>query len=212
MQSMATKADLEHTMIDATIVRAHACSAGLGKDTGEQEALGRSKGGFTSKIHALVDSLGNPLKFILTAGQRNDITQAQNLTQDLKNTILIADKGYDSNALIDSLAANNCKAVIPPKKNRKEQREYDEHIYKERHLIECFFGKMKHFRKVFSRLPHVCISPTIQEKNNINYKKQIAVMYPAYNIIALMDFAYLVQRFNKTLAYHIIPKASNLVH
>ena len=151
MQSMATKADLEHTMIDATIVRAHACSAGLGKDTGEQEALGRSKGGFTSKIHALVDSLGNPLKFILAAGQRNDITQAQHLTQDLKNTILIADKGYDSNALIDSLAANNCKAVIPPKKNRKEQREYDKHIYKERHLIECFFGKMKHFRKVFSR-------------------------------------------------------------
>jgi len=148
---MATEADFEHTMIDATIVRAHACSVGYGKDTGEQEALGRSKGGFTSKIHAFVDALGNPLKFILTAGQRNDITQALSLTQELKDTILIADKGYDSNALIASLAANNCKAVIQPKKNRKEQREYDEYIYKERHLIECFFGKMKHFRRVFSR-------------------------------------------------------------
>jgi transposase len=151
MQSMATGADLEHTMIDATIVRVHACSAGYGKDTGQQEALGRSKGGFTSKIHALVDGLGNPLKFILTAGQRNDVTQSESLTKDLRDTILIADKGYDSNALIDSLAVNNCSNVIPPKKNRKVQRVYDKHIYKERHLIECFFGKMKHFRRVFSR-------------------------------------------------------------
>lgn len=77
-------------MIDATIIRAHACAAGLGKNTQEQEALGRSKGGFTSKIHALVDALGNPIKFILTEGQRNDITQATKLTNELKETVLIA--------------------------------------------------------------------------------------------------------------------------
>ncbi len=143
--------DMEATMIDATIVRAHACSAGYKKDSQDQEALGRSKGGFTTKIHALVDALGNPLKFILTPGQRHDITQSDYLIKDLKNTILLADKGYDSNSLVEKLEEQKCIAVIPAKKNRKLKRGYDEHLYKERHLIECFFGKIKHFRRVFSR-------------------------------------------------------------
>jgi transposase len=143
--------DMEATMIDATIVRAHACAAGYKKDSQAQEALGRSKGGFTTKIHALVDALGNPLKFILTSGQRHDITQSDSLVKGIKNTMLLADKAYDSNAFIAQLEEQNCIAVIPPKKNRKHQRDYDEHVYKERHLIECFFSKIKHFRRVFSR-------------------------------------------------------------
>lgn len=61
--------DMEWTMIDSTIVRAHACAAGYKKDSQLDEALGRSRGGFSTKIHALVDALGNPLKFVLTAGQ-----------------------------------------------------------------------------------------------------------------------------------------------
>ena len=65
--------------------------------------------------------------------------------------MVIADKGYDSNALIQTLADQKCIAVIPPKKNRKIQREYDKRIYKERHLIERFFGKIKHYRLIFSR-------------------------------------------------------------
>ena len=64
--------DLESVMVDTTIIRAHACSAGYSKDSQNEQALGRSKGGFTTKIHTLVDALGNPLKFILTSGQRND--------------------------------------------------------------------------------------------------------------------------------------------
>ena len=143
--------DMEATMIDATMVRAHACSAGYKKDSQDQEALGRSKGGFTTKIHALVDALGNPLRFILTPGQRHDITQANSLVQDIQNTMLLADKGYDSNALVQKLEEQKTIAVIPSKKNRKQQRDYDKHVYKERHLIECFFGKVKHFRRVFSR-------------------------------------------------------------
>lgn len=121
------------------------------KDSQDQEALGRSKGGFTTKIHALVDALGNPLRFILTPGQRHDITQANSLVQDVENTMLLADKGYDSNALVQKLEEQKTIAVIPSKKNRKQQRDYDKHVYKERHLIECFFGKIKHFRRVFSR-------------------------------------------------------------
>ena len=79
--------DMEAVMIDATIVRAHACSAGYKKNSQAQECLGRSKGGFTTKIHAVVDALGNPLKFILTAGQRNDITQGEPLIKDFKNRL-----------------------------------------------------------------------------------------------------------------------------
>lgn len=150
-ESMHIEADKEAAMIDATVIRAHACSAGYRKDSGDQEALGRSKGGFTTKIHALVDALGNPLKFILTPGQRQDITQAESLLQNIENTAVIADKAYDSNALIEVIEKQKSIAVIPSRKNRKVQREYDVHLYKERHLIECFFSKIKHFRRVFSR-------------------------------------------------------------
>lgn len=143
--------DMESIMADSTIVRAHSCSSGYIKDGAEQEALGRSKGGFSTKIHALVDALGNPLKFVLTAGQRNDITQGKSLIEGTKNTVIIADKGYDANALLETITDQDSIAVIPPKKNRKVQRDYDEHVYKERHLIECFFSKIKHFRRIFSR-------------------------------------------------------------
>ena len=151
MQHVQENPDLELTMLDTTIIRAHACSSGYGKDSQSRQALGRSKGGFTTKIHALVDALGNPLKFILTEGQRHDITGAHKLVEGLHSSVLIADKGYDSNALIQTLEEQKCTAIIPPKKNRKIQRQYDKHLYKERHLIECFFGKIKHYRRIFSR-------------------------------------------------------------
>jgi len=145
----AEEPDLEYVMIDATIVRAHACSAGYKKKN--PEGLGRSKGGFTSKIHATVDALGNPLKFIVTAGQRNDITQANFLLEGITNAHVIADKGYDSTEFRLKITEQNCIFVIPSRSNRKKQYEYDEHLYKERHAIECLFSKIKHFRRVFSR-------------------------------------------------------------
>lgn len=147
----ASNYDGESVMIDATIVRAHPCAAGYKKGQQDQEALGRSKGGFTTKIHAVVDALGQGLRFRLTPGQRHDITQACDLLKGFKNAQVIADKGYDSQALIDQLENQNCLPVIPPRSNRKTPREYDKHLYKERHLIECFFNKIKHFRRVFSR-------------------------------------------------------------
>ncbi len=147
----ASNYDGESVMIDATIVRAHPCAAGYKKGQQDQEALGRSKGGFTTKIHAVVDALGQALRFTLTPGQRHDITQASSLLKGFENAHVIADKGYDSQALIDQLENQNCRPVIPPRSNRKTPREYDKHVYKERHLIECFFNKIKHFRRVFSR-------------------------------------------------------------
>jgi transposase len=141
--------DLENVMIDATIVRAHACSAGYGNQ--ETEGLGRTKGGFTSKIHAKVDALGNPLKFIITPGQRHDITQAEDLIKGTTNSNVLGDKGYDSKKLRLALANAQCEPVIPSKSNSKNPVEYDKHLYKERHAIECFFSKIKQFRRIFSR-------------------------------------------------------------
>jgi len=117
----------------------------------ENQALGRSRGGFSTKIHACVDALGNPLRFLLTGGQRHDITQAEGLLADFDFERVIADRSYDAEEFLILIAEKEAEAVIPPRKNRKEQREYDLHLYKERHLIECFFNKIKHYRRLFSR-------------------------------------------------------------
>lgn len=151
LMSSVSDIDEQAVMLDATIVRAHACAAGYTKDGNDAQALGRSKGGFTTKIHALVDGLGNPIKFILTGGHRNDITQAAELLKEQRNTTVLADKGYDSQELIDKLEKQGCTAVIPSRKNSKNPRNIDKELYKERFLVETFFSKLKHFRRVFAR-------------------------------------------------------------
>ena len=98
-----------------------------------------------------VDSLGNPLRFTLTLGQQHDITQAEALLAGYRSEYVIADKGYDAQDCIDHLAEAGMVAVIPARANRKEPRDYDRHLYRERHVVECFIGKIKHYRRVFSR-------------------------------------------------------------
>jgi transposase len=95
--------------------------------------------------------LGNAIRFILTGGERNDITEAESLIENLSAHYVLADKGYDSEALILKLEELGSETVIPSRANRKRQRVIDKHLYKERHLIECYIGKLKHFRRVFSR-------------------------------------------------------------
>ncbi len=95
--------------------------------------------------------MGNPLRFILTGGEKHDSPQAEKLIEGFPADALIADKGYDSIDLIKKVESNGMQVVIPPRSNRKEQREYDKHLYKERHLVECFIGKIKHYRRIFSR-------------------------------------------------------------
>jgi transposase len=116
-----------------------------------EQALGRSRGGFSTKIHVTVDGLGYPLRLHLTAGQRHDIIKAHDLITDLDFDFVIADRSYGSQDFVSEIIASGAQPVIPPKKNAKEPREYDDWRYRERHLIECFIGKIKHFRRVFSR-------------------------------------------------------------
>ena len=120
------------------------------KKSGEQ-ALGRSRGGFSCKIHVTVDGLGNPLRYVLTPGQRHDITQAYELLDGFEFDRLIADRGYSAEHFIEYLLDRGIEAVIPPHQCANILREYDQWLYRERHLIECFINKIKHFRRIFSR-------------------------------------------------------------
>lgn len=106
----------------------------------------------STKIHATVDALGNPLGFYLTGGQACDLDGADVLLPQLDASTLLADKGYDADerVLIPWHQAGKT-AVIPPKANRKVQREYDKELYKARHLIENFFEKIKQYRAIATR-------------------------------------------------------------
>jgi transposase len=116
------------------------------------QGLGRSRGGFSTKIHVLVDALGNPLKFILTSGAAGENPQAIPLLAGRQTQEVLADRGYDADKTIAYIEQQlEAIATIPPKKNRVAPRECDYTAYKERHLVECFIGKLKHFRRVFSR-------------------------------------------------------------
>lgn len=145
--------DMENLILGSAIIRAHPCAAGALKESGGQakQVLGRSRGGFSAKVYVNVDALGNPLRFILTGGQRHDCTQAEALIDGYEYERLLADKSYDTDDILQLVAEQEAKAVIPPRANRLEQRDYDEHWYKERHLVECFINKIKHYRRIFSR-------------------------------------------------------------
>lgn len=91
------------------------------------------------------------MRFILTPGQASDIGQAEALVTSVSLNTVMADKGYDAQALVDYLKERHINAVIPSRSNALNPRPYDTVAYRERHLIECYFNKMKHYRRVFSR-------------------------------------------------------------
>lgn len=145
--------DMEWLLIDSTVVRAHPCAAGAPKAKGGQaeQGLGRSVGGFSTKIHVTVDALGNPLRLLLTGGQTGDATQAIPLLEGFDFQAVLADRGYDADKILAFIAQTEAEAIIPAKKNRLVQRDTDWHTYKTRHLVECFINKIKHYRRIFSR-------------------------------------------------------------
>ena len=112
----------------------------------------------STKIHATVDSLGNPIRLILTAGQASEYGQANALIEGFEACYVLADKGYDSDCFLQKIEAIGAKAVIPPKTNRLVQREYDQVIYKDRNLVERLFQKLKVFRRVATRYERLKIN------------------------------------------------------
>ncbi len=105
----------------------------------------------TSKVHIAVDGLGNPLRFILTGGQVGDVTQAEELIADVAGANLIADTAYDADHLRARLNDAGIVAVIPSNPSRVQAIPYDAELYKERHLVECYINKIKHFRRIATR-------------------------------------------------------------
>ena len=119
----------------------------------ENNAVGMSRGGRNTKIHTLVDGLGNPLAFMLSSGGDHDSTHAVPLLQeiDIRGCNILGDKAYGAKVIREYITSQGATYTIPPRENCDTPWPVDWHTYKERHLIECFFQKLKWFRRIFTR-------------------------------------------------------------
>ena len=138
-------------MIDATIIRAHHCAAG-GKG-GPAQALGRSRGGFSTKINARTSAEGLPIGVVITPGQAHDVTAFPALMQeiDCDPEQMLGDKGYDSEAVRNDIEERGGEAAIPSTATRKIQHAVDKALYALRNRIERFFNRAKNSRRVATR-------------------------------------------------------------
>ncbi len=122
--------------------------------------MGRSRGGLTTKIHAVVDANGNPFTLKLTEGQAHDGRSAEDMLDSVgAGQTLLADRAYDSDALRETLAERGAKANIKPMRHRVNIPKFNKRLYKKRNLVERFFNKLKHFRAIATRF----------EKHDANY-------------------------------------------
>ncbi len=150
-EAMSDDPDFEYLIVDSTIVRAHQHAAGAKKRGSEGQAIGRSRGGLSTKIHMVVRGLGCPVRFMLTAGQKGDAPQAAALLEGLPAEVVMADTAYDADHLRQAIAAKGALAVIPNNPSRALKYRLDKHLYAQRHLVECCFSKLKQFRRVATR-------------------------------------------------------------
>jgi transposase len=115
--------------------------------------IGVSRGGKNTKIHALVDGLGNPIRLIFTSGEVSDSKQGVPLLEgfDINGTYVMGDKAFGSTEILLYIREHGGIVTIPPKTNTVNPWDCDYNYYKERHLVEVFFNKLKHFRRVATR-------------------------------------------------------------
>ena len=119
----------------------------------EDKAVGISRGGRNTKIHTLVDGLGNPLAFMLSSGNDHDSVHAVPLLNQVKieGGNILGDRAYGAKAIREYIISQNATYTIPPKSDVNDPWPVDGYTYRERHLVECFFQKLKWFRRVFTR-------------------------------------------------------------
>lgn len=119
----------------------------------ENKAVGVSRGGLTTKIHAIVDGLGNPVEFLLSPGNDHDSIHAVELLEkvNLGGSNVLGDKAYGAKEIREYITKHNASYTIPPRSKVKEPWDIDLWLYKERHLVECFFQKIKWFRRISTR-------------------------------------------------------------
>jgi transposase len=122
--------------------------------------MGRSRGGLTTKIHALVDANGNPIALKITEGQAHDGKSAGDMLDTIgEGQVLLADRAYDSDALRHSIAERRAWANVKPMPRRVNVPPFSPFLYRFRNLVERFFNKLKHFRAIATRF----------EKHDANY-------------------------------------------
>lgn len=124
----------------------------LAEKRGADHAIGRSRGGLSTKINAPIDQDGLPLRIVLSPGQASDKAAVSVLLEGLPAAqALIADRGSDAQAIVDLVRRRRGEAHIPTQSDRKIQRTVDRELYRKRNLIERYFCKLKHFRRVATR-------------------------------------------------------------
>jgi len=128
------------------------------KGAAADEAIGRSRGGLSTKINAAVDAAGNLLRIIVRPGQSHESKEAAALIEGLEINKVLADRGYDGDAFRNVIAAAGGEAVIPSIPARKTPIDYDKVVYKERNVVERFFCKIKHYRRIATRYDKTVIS------------------------------------------------------
>lgn len=158
--------DFELWCVDGTVIRAHRVAAGAPKENetaeenAEKHALGRSRGGFSTKLHFLTDGQGHPLGVIATPGQRNEAPEFENVMQaclintfrkDKRPTALAGDKGYSSRAIREYIHKLGVEDVIPTRSNETASENFDKEKYRSRNIVERAIGWIKEFRRVATR-------------------------------------------------------------
>jgi transposase len=150
MDALAADHDAAVQMIDTSIVRVHQHGASVA-DNNHQD-MGRSRGGLTSKIHAVVDTHGLPVHLALTPGEAHDNRLCSALLSALlPQTMVLADRGYDADWIRELVRQQGAWANIPPKRNRKDPICFSPYLYRARNLVERFFNKIKQCRRVATR-------------------------------------------------------------
>jgi transposase len=150
MDALAAAHDAAVQMIDTTIVRVHQHAACVARN--KAQSMGRSRGGMTSKIHVVVDTNGLPVRLGLTAGEAHDNRLAFKLLSGLRSgSMLLADRAYDADWIRAFAAEKGVWANIPPRCNRNEPICFSPYLYRARNLVERFFNKIKHCRRVATR-------------------------------------------------------------
>jgi transposase len=140
MDALGSAHDATVQMIDTTIVRVHQHAACIARN--KRQSMARSRGGLTSKIHAVVDSSGLPVRLALTTGKAHDNRLAAKLLSRLKSgSMLLADRGYDADWIRTLVRQHGGWANIPPRSNRKEELTFSPYLYRARNLVERFFNR-----------------------------------------------------------------------
>lgn len=149
--------------VDGTIIRAHQHAAGAAKSTAETEALGRSQGGFSTKVHLRAEGQGKPMSLVLTPGQRHETTVFEQLllTPKLKRAgvgrprwrpgRVVGDKGYSSGKIRRWLRAHGIRVTIPRRRTERHRGRFERAIYRERNRVERLINRLKQFRRLATR-------------------------------------------------------------